>query len=559
MAPATRPLQRSERRPAPGRRSLGHGPDAAAGPRARAVAHRARPRAPPVYVDLLPPCNAAARPARTSRPGSRMSRPGVRGRLARARRRQPTRGDPRPRLLPPVRERLQPRAARQRGLDPLHRAVPRRPGDRAGLGVRYAVRPDRQARAGVGAGPERALGRLPPGPLGHEVEIRDAGAEAGGMMRFGIPAYRLPREVLDAEVERIAELGVRFTSTTGSRISSRSGDEGGFDAVFVAVGAHLAKRVDIPARDAGPILDAVALLRSVAAGERPQIGRRVAVYGGGNTAMDAARVAQRLGAEEAMIVYRRTREQMPAHAEEAEDAEREGVRINWLRTITAFDGPELQIEVMELDEAGPAADRSVRDAGRRRRRARARPGGRHRVSRPRAGRRGRPRRRRQVSPSLMTDRPGLFAGGDMVPGERSVTVGVATARRPPATSTRSSGARLRRASEAHTASFDKLTSGTSPMPPQAQPEQPPEERGDGLRRGGRRARRGGGGLRGEAVPVVRQLLRVRRLPRRLPRGRRDQARQRAPLSFRLRPVHRLRGVLRAVPRARDRHGRGDAL
>ena len=82
------------------------------------------------------------------------------------------------------------------------------------------------------------------------------------------------------------------------------------------------------------------------------IGRRVAVYGGGNTAMDAARVARRLGADEALIVYRRTREQMPAHLEEAEDAEREGVRINWLRTITAFDGPELQVEVMELDESG---------------------------------------------------------------------------------------------------------------------------------------------------------------------------------------------------------------
>ena len=101
----------------------------------------------------------------------------------------------------------------------------------------------------------------------------------------------------------------------------------------------------------------MSFLRSVASGERPAIGRRVAVYGGGNTAMDAARVARRLGADEALIVYRRTREQMPAHEEEAEDAEREGVRINWLRTITAFEGPEgadaaLQVEVMELDESG---------------------------------------------------------------------------------------------------------------------------------------------------------------------------------------------------------------
>ena len=88
----------------------------------------------------------------------------------------------------------------------------------------------------------------------------------------------------------------------------------------MAVGAHLSKRVDIPARDAGHIVDALAFLRSVASGDRPAIGRRVAVYGGGNTAMDAARTARRLGADDALIVYRRTRAQMPAHEEEAEDA-----------------------------------------------------------------------------------------------------------------------------------------------------------------------------------------------------------------------------------------------
>src|SRR5207342_2615539 len=143
--------------------------------------------------------------------------------------------------------------------------------------------------------------------------------------------------------------GVRMTSDHRVEDLAAERDDGGFDAAFVAVGAHLSKRVDIPAKDAGRIVDAVAFLRSVASGDRPVIGRRVAVYGGGNTAMDAARVARRLGANDALIVYRRTRDQMPAHAEEAEDAEREGVRINWLRTITAFDGPELTVEVMELD------------------------------------------------------------------------------------------------------------------------------------------------------------------------------------------------------------------
>jgi NADPH-dependent glutamate synthase beta subunit-like oxidoreductase len=277
----------------------------------------------------------------------------------------------------------------------------------------------------VGAGPSGLSAAYHLARLGHEVEIRDTGDEPGGMMRYGIPAYRMPRDVLDAEIDRIAALGVRMTC--GHRVEDLAAerDDGGFDAVFVAVGAHLSKRVDIPARDAGPIVDAVSFLRSVASGEAPVIGRRVAVYGGGNTAMDAARVARRLGADETLIVYRRTRAQMPAHEEEAQDAEREGVRINWLRTITAFDGPELQVEVMELDESGYpqptgrfetlAADTVILALGQDTESAfmRALPG----VEFERDG-------TVRVSETLMTGCPGVFAGGDMVPSERTVTVGV---------------------------------------------------------------------------------------------------------------------------------------
>ena len=217
----------------------------------------------------------------------------------------------------------------------------------------------------VGAGPSGLSAAYHLARLGHEVEIADAGDAPGGMMRYGIPAYRLPRDVLDAEIARIEALGVSISR--GHRITDLAEErrDGGFDAVFVAVGAHLSKRVDIPARDAGRIVDAVSFLRSVASGERPVIGRRVAVYGGGNTAMDAARTARRLGADDALIVYRRTREQMPAHEEEAEEAEQEGVTINWLRTITAFDGPAAhgRGHGTRRDRV-PAADRAVRDAGR---------------------------------------------------------------------------------------------------------------------------------------------------------------------------------------------------
>src|ERR1700726_2380609 len=276
----------------------------------------------------------------------------------------------------------------------------------------------------IGAGPSGLSAAYHLARLGHEVEVRDAEERPGGMMRYGIPAYRMPRDVLDGEVDRIAALGVRITC--GHRVEDLDAErrDGGFDAVFAAVGAHLSKRVDIPAKDAGRIVDAVSFLRSVASGERPVIGRRVAVYGGGNTAMDAARVARRLGANDALIVYRRTRAQMPAHEEEAEEAEREGVRINWLRTITAFDGPELTVEAMELDEHGfpqptgrfetLAADTVILALGQETDTAFLR-----QVPGVEFGRDGTV----QVSASMMTGCPGVFAGGDMVPSERTVTVG----------------------------------------------------------------------------------------------------------------------------------------
>jgi NADPH-dependent glutamate synthase beta subunit-like oxidoreductase len=282
----------------------------------------------------------------------------------------------------------------------------------------------------IGGGPSGLSAAYHLAKLGHEVEIRDAGPEPGGMMRYGIPAYRMPRDVLSGEIERIRALGVRMTS--GHRVTDLEAErrEGRFDAVFVAVGAHLSKRVDIPAGDAGRIVDAVSFLRGVATGEELEVGRRVAVYGGGNTAMDAARVARRLGATEATIVYRRTREQMPAHEEEAQDAEREGVRLNWLRTITAFEGPELQVEIMELDETGfpqptgrfetLAADTVILALGQESDTGflRTVPG----VEFQRDG-------TVVVSPSLMTGAPGVFAGGDMVPAERTVTVGVGHGKR----------------------------------------------------------------------------------------------------------------------------------
>jgi len=276
----------------------------------------------------------------------------------------------------------------------------------------------------VGAGPSGLSAAYHLARLGHDVTVRDAGPVAGGMMRFGIPRYRLPREILDAEIDRILALGV--TLELNRKVANILDDitEGGFDAAFLAVGAHLGKRAYIPAGEAARILDAVALLRSMEGEEQPLLGRRVVVYGGGNTAMDAARTAKRLGAEEAIVVYRRTRDRMPAHDFEVEEAEEEGVLMKWLSTIKQADDGKLVLERMELDETGfpqPTgeleeleADSLVLALGQ---------------ETDLSLLEGVPGLEVEdgvvkVGSDLMTGHPGLFAGGDMVPAERTVTVAV---------------------------------------------------------------------------------------------------------------------------------------
>ncbi len=185
----------------------------------------------------------------------------------------------------------------------------------------------------IGAGPSGLSAAYHLRRFGHAVTIREAGPLAGGMMRFGIPKYRLPREVIDGEVARIVAMGVELVCDAKVENIADAMKEGGFDAAFLAVGAHIAKRAYIPAGEAAKVLDAVAVLRSMEGEAKPLLGRRVVVYGGGNTAIDVARTAKRLGAEEALIVYRRTRDHMPAHDFEVEEALEEGVMMKWLSTI----------------------------------------------------------------------------------------------------------------------------------------------------------------------------------------------------------------------------------
>jgi len=276
----------------------------------------------------------------------------------------------------------------------------------------------------VGAGPSGLSAAYHLARLGHYAEIREAGPMAGGMMHFGIPAYRLPRKELEQEVERIKEMGVSmvFNHKVAEVLSEK--EAGNFDAVFIAIGTQLSKKIEIPGRDAGKILDAVSFLKQVEEGNAPQLGRRVAIYGGGNTAMDAARTAKRLGVPEAMIIYRRDRENMAAHDFEAQEALDEGVKINWLRTIKEVDGEIFTIEVMKLVDGKPVptgqfetleADNLILALGQD-----ADTGFLKNVP----GIEFKPDGTVIVGPDMMTGSQGVFAGGDMVPGERSVTVAI---------------------------------------------------------------------------------------------------------------------------------------
>ena len=280
----------------------------------------------------------------------------------------------------------------------------------------------------VGAGPAGLSATYHLRRAGHAVTLVDGAARLGGMMRYGIPAYRLPRAVLDAEIERVLEMGVEVVCDRSVGDVATARDEFGAEAVFLAVGAQLGRRVSIPAGDSAKVIDAVTFLHRVAEDDPPLLGRRVVVYGGGDTALDAARTARRLGATDATIVYRRNRAKMPAHAEEVEQALGEGVTVRWLSTIERFEGERLLIEKMALNAAGfpePTGELEELDAD-----ALVLALGQDTDLSLLEG--SAVRVEDGVVPvgeSMMTDAPGVFAGGDVAPSDRTATVAVGHGKR----------------------------------------------------------------------------------------------------------------------------------
>jgi len=289
----------------------------------------------------------------------------------------------------------------------------------------------------IGAGPAGLTAAFYLRKKGHGVTVFEALPEPGGMMRFGIPDYRLPKDILRAEIKEIEDIGVEIRTNTKAHSIQRLFEEG-FNAVFLAIGAHQGLRIGVDGEDSPGVIEGVTFLRDVSLGKKVEVGSRVAVIGGGNAAIDSARTALRLGAEEVTVIYRRTQAEMPASPEEIDGATAEGVEIHYLSApsrIVRQDGKvELECIRMKLgavDASGRRRPEPIKDTeftmgfdtiitaiGQR-------PEipsqfdlaiGREDVV--------------QADPNtLATSREGVFAGGDLISGPASVIEAIAAGRK----------------------------------------------------------------------------------------------------------------------------------
>ena len=276
----------------------------------------------------------------------------------------------------------------------------------------------------IGSGPAGLSAAYHLRRFGHTVHIMEMAKQAGGMMRYGIPVYRLPRNILDAEIQRILDMGVTIEYEKKVEDVLAEKNKGNYDAVVMGMGASLSTNVDIPSGDTTRVLSALEVLEKVSTDGDIQIGRKVAVYGGGNTAVDVARSLRRLGAEP-IIVYRRNRDKMPANEEEMDGAIEEGINVKWLSTIDSASSEGLKIEKMKLDASGYpqpsgeyeelAADSVVLAIGQNVDLS---------ILKSVEGLELQKDAVTVNTTTFETTVPGLFAAGDMVPGDRTVTAAI---------------------------------------------------------------------------------------------------------------------------------------
>ena len=283
----------------------------------------------------------------------------------------------------------------------------------------------------VGAGPAGLSCAYQLRRMGHEVEIHDSNPAPGG--DHALRHSRLPPAPLrpgpgDARIEA---MGVKIVCKHRIRDVLAEQAAGQFDAVFLGVGAQLANHLEVPAMDGGKMIDAISLLEQVEKGRAPTLGRVVGIVGGGNTAMDAARIAKRLGAEEAVLLFRFDKEHMEAHPYEAAEAFAEGVRIEWLSTVKHFGDGEVLVERMEMLPDGTGCvgtgklerlktDSLVLAVGQHSDLA---------LLQTVPGMRLAEGGTVEVNAQMQTGHPGLFAGGDMIGGPRTMTAAVGHGKR----------------------------------------------------------------------------------------------------------------------------------
>jgi NADPH-dependent glutamate synthase beta subunit-like oxidoreductase len=218
----------------------------------------------------------------------------------------------------------------------------------------------------IGAGPAGLTAAYYLTRLGHSVTVFEALPEPGGMMRFGIPDYRLPKDALKAEIKEIADVGIEIrTNTRIDSIDSLFKD--GYNAIFTAIGAHQGFKIGVEGENSPQVIEGVTFWREVSLGKKVEVGDRVAVIGGGNAAIDSARTALRLGAQEVTIIYRRTQAEMPASPEEVKEALAEGVQIHFLATpsrIISQNGTvaleSVRMELGEMDASGRRRPEPIR-------------------------------------------------------------------------------------------------------------------------------------------------------------------------------------------------------